>query len=253
VDLALYGRVLRRFWPLVATGVILAAGLAILSLVRVTSHGLSYRKPVVWQSQAQLLLTEPGAPWFRTQIPAPRTGGTGSSTPQSVNLASLTDLYSQFANGDDVRRLMRDEGAPATWSITAAPAVPTIQYAALPVITLAGHATSANGAVSAVEYGRRALVKYVKLQQQAGKIPTDQRINLQTVQGATAPVVVVPRKKTLPIVVFLAVVVATLGLAFILENLRPRVRAVAPAAATFLDHGDSAEPAVGAGSKKHTA
>ena len=252
MDLALYGRVLRRFGPLVATGVILAAVLAILSLVRVTSHGLSYRRPVVWQSQAQLLLTEPGAPWFRTQIPAPRTR-TGSTTPpQSVNLAGLTDLYSQFANGDDVKRLMRREGAPATWSITAAPAVPTIQYAALPVIMLAGHANSANGAVSAVEYGRRALVEYVKLQQQAGKIPTDQRINLQTVQAATAPVVVQPRKTMLAVVVFLAVVLVTLGLAFILENLRPRVRAVAPAA-PLLDHGDSLEPTVGAASKKHTA
>jgi hypothetical protein len=253
VDLALYGRVLRRFWPLVATGVILASALAILSLVRVTSHGLVYRKPMVWQSQALLLLTEPGFPWGRTVIPAPSTGGSGNSVPpQSVNVSGLTDLYSQFANSDDVRRLMRDEGAPATWSITAAPAVPTIQGAALPVIALAGRANSANGAVSAVEYGRRALVEYVKRQQQAAKIPTDQRITLQTVQGATSPVVVEPRKKTLAVVVFLAVVVATLGLAFILENLRPRVRAVAPAA-PLLDHGDSVEPTLGAASKKHTA
>lgn len=234
MDLGQYGRVLRRFWPLVVTGVVLAIGLAFLSLVRVTSHGVFYRKPVVWQSQAQLLLTEPGAPWFRSQIPAPSTGGTGSSTPpQSVNLAGLTDLYSQFANGDEVKRLMRAEGAPATWSITAAPAVPTIQYSALPVITLAGHANSANGAVSAVEYGRRALVEYVKLQQQAGKIPKGQRITLQIVQAATKPSVFQPRKKTLPIVVFLAVMALTIGLVFILENLRPRVRALAPAEPAF--------------------
>ena len=76
MDLALYGRVLRRFWPLVVTGVILAASLAFLSLVRVTSHGLSYRKPMVWQSQAVLLLNAPGFPYGRTLIPA---AGTGSS------------------------------------------------------------------------------------------------------------------------------------------------------------------------------
>jgi hypothetical protein len=250
VDLALYGRVLRRFWPLVAIGVILAAGLAFLSLVRVTSHGLSYRKPVVWQSQAMILLTQPGAPEFRGVIPAPAPGSSG---PTLVNLTGLTDQYSLYANSDAVRRLMRDEGAPTTWSITAAPALPTITGATYPVIALSGHADSANGAVSAVQYGTRALVEYVKRQAQAAKIPTDQRIELQTVETATAPVVVIPRKKTLPIVIFLAVVVGTLGLAFILENLRPRVRAVAPAAASFLDHGDSAEPIVGAGSKKHTA
>jgi hypothetical protein len=39
-------------------------------------------------------------------------------------------------------------------------------------------------------------------------------------------VLVVGRKKTLPITVFLAVLIATLGLAFILENLRPRLRSV---------------------------
>ena len=128
---------------------------------------------------------------------------------------------------------MRDEGAPASWSIVAAPAVPTIQYSALPVITLGGHANSANGAVSAVEYGRRALVEYVKLQQQAGKIPQGQRITLQIVQAATKPVVFQPRKKTLPIVVFLAVTILTIGLVFILENLRPRVRALAPAEPAF--------------------
>ena len=79
---------------------------------------------MVWQSQAILLLNAPGFPYGRTLIPP---AGTNNSTPpQYMNLAGLTDLYSQFANGDDVKRLMRDEGAPATWSITAAPAVPTI-------------------------------------------------------------------------------------------------------------------------------
>lgn len=230
MDLALYGRVLRRFWPLVVTGVILASSLAFLSLVRVTSHGVSYRNPKVWESQALILLTEHGFPWGRTVIPG---AGTGDSAPQVVNLSGLTDLYSQFANSDDVKRLMRDEGAPRTWSITAAAAVPAIQGAALPVIALSGRANSANEAVSAVEYGRRALVEYVERQQRAAKIPTDQRINLQIVQRATAPVVVEPRSKTLAVVVFVALMVATVGLAFILENLRPRVRVVAPATPAF--------------------
>ncbi len=35
------------------------------------------------------------------------------------------------------------------------------------------------------------------------------------------------RSKTVPIVVFLTVMLAVIGLAFILENLRPRVRPVA--------------------------
>ena len=245
MDFALYGRVLRRFLPLVCAGVILAVSLSFLSLARVTSQGVFYRKPVVWQSQAVLLLSAPGFPYGRTLLPA---GGTSNSAPpQYVSLASLTDLYSQFANSDDVKQLMRKEGAPKTWSIIGTPAVPTIPGADLPVIALSGRANSASGAVSAVDYGRRALVEYVERQQRAGKIPTNQRINLQIVQRATRPVVVQPRKKTLAVVVFVAVVAATLGLAFILENLRPRVHAVAPAAPAF--RADRAERA----DAKHTA
>jgi hypothetical protein len=229
MDLELYGRVLRRFWPLVVTGLILAVGLAFLSLVRITPNGVSYRKPEVWQSQAVLLLDSPGFPWGRTLVP----GSASSTPPQYVNLSGLTDLYSQFANSDDVKRIMRKDGAPKSWSITAAPIVPTIQGATLPVIALSGRANSAREAVSAVEYGKRALVEYVNREEQQGKIPANQRIILKSMQRATAPIVVQPRKKTLAIVVFLAVAIATIGLAFILENLRPRVRAVAPAAPAF--------------------
>jgi len=229
MDLALYGRVLRRFWPLVVTGLVLAVALAALSLVRMTGNGVSYRKPQVWQSQASLLLDSPGFPWGRTLVP-----GSGTSTPpQYVNLSGLTDLYSQFANSDEVKRIMREDGAPKSWTITAAPVVPTIQGATLPVIALSGRAHSAGDAVSSVEYGKRALIEYVNRQEQLGKIPANQRITLKSMQGATVPVVVQPRKKTLAVVVFLAVAIATIGLTFILENLRPRVRAVAPAAPAF--------------------
>ena len=114
---------------------------------------------MVWQSQAVLLLNAPG---FHVRSYANSCPGTDSPTPpQYMNLAGLTDLYSQFANGDDVKRLMRAEGAPKTWSITAAPAVPAIPGADLPVIALSGRANSASEAVSAVEYGTRALVEYV--------------------------------------------------------------------------------------------
>ena len=71
MDLALYGRVLRRFGPLVATGVILAAGLAILSLARVTSHGLSYRKPVRGRARPSSCSRNLGPLGFVRKFPLP--------------------------------------------------------------------------------------------------------------------------------------------------------------------------------------
>lgn len=229
MDLALYGRILRRFWWLVVPGVLLACALAFLSVVRVSPDGtIAYRQPEVWQSQASLLITQRGFPWGRTASPTDLPGA--SANPGFLN--GLTDLYSQFANSDEVKALMRSEGAPKTWTIQAAPVQPTITGGVLPIVALAGRAHSGPDAIRAVTYGRRALVDYVEKQQEAAKIPANQRVNLQVVQRATKPVVVLPRKKTLAIVVFVAVVAASVGLAFALENLRPRVQAVARPAST---------------------
>jgi hypothetical protein len=43
---------------------------------------------------------------------------------------------------------------------------------------------------------------------------------------ATPALLVQGHKKTLPMLVFVTVIIATLGLVFVLENLRPEVRAV---------------------------
>ena len=69
-------------------------------------------------------------------------------------------------------------------------------------------------------------------------IPPNERVDLQVLQNATAPILLQPRKKTLPIVILLAVLSATIGLAFILENARPRVTPVTTLAAPEpVEHG----------------
>jgi hypothetical protein len=238
VDLALYAKVLRRFWWLVVLGVVLAAVLAFLSMVRVSPGGIAYRKPVVWQSQTLLLLTQPGFPWGRTVLPT--DSGTAPRYADPYRFSSLTDLYSQFANSDQVRRIMRREGAKTTWKIVAAPLPPTVAGATLPVIALNAQAHSAKEAVTAAARGARAVVEYVESQQQSAGIPARQRISIQVLRGPARPVVIEPRKKTLPIMVFMCVLTAAVGLAFVLENLRPRVRAVASANDVDRAHAPSA-------------
>jgi hypothetical protein len=211
--------------------------LAFLSYVRVSPNGISYRKSEVWESKTYLLLTQHGFPWGRTVFPTTPASSKRSSPPfaDPTRFSSLTDLYSQFANSDAVRQIMRKQGAPSSWKIVAAPMLPTLTGTlpltgtTLPVISLAGQAKSAKDAVAAAGAGRRALIQFVETRQDAADIPSAQRIDLQILKRATRPVLIEPRKKTLPIVVFLAVVAATIGFAFVLENLRPRVRAVAPA------------------------
>jgi hypothetical protein len=69
-------------------------------------------------------------------------------------------------------------------------------------------------------------MQYVKSQQALAAIPNGDRVDLQVLQNATPPILLQPRRKTLPIVIFVAVMTAVVGLAFILENARPRVTPV---------------------------
>jgi capsular polysaccharide biosynthesis protein len=226
VDLALYGRVLWRFKFVVALGVILAFALAVLATAKVTSHGLVYRKPVVWQSASTLELTQQtGFPQGRALFPA-AVADKPYPYADLGRFASLVELYAHLANSDAVRALMTREGATPQQSLTAAAVVPVTSYSVLPILTLAGLGESPSQAVDAVKRGRKAFLDYVAGQQRAAAIAPKDRVEFHVLQAAAAPTVLTPRKKTLPIVVFIAALSAAIGLAFVLENLRPRVRSV---------------------------
>ena len=233
MDLSLYGRVIWRFRWLVALGLILAIALSVLSVAKFSSHGLSYRKHEVWQSSTTVLLTQHGFIWGRAVIPPTQAGSTGGP----AWLYGLTALYAQFASSDDVKALMLHDGASKNWTLTAAPVISSGSSSALPVIALAGLAYTPAGAVQATLVGRTAFLQYVKSRQASAAIPDNERVDLQVLQNATPPVLVQPRKKTLAIVILLAVLSATIGLAFVLENARPRVKPVTLAAPEPVEHG----------------
>jgi hypothetical protein len=233
MDLSLYGRVIWRFRWLVALGLILAIALSVLSIAKVSSHGLSYRKHETWQSSSTVLLTQHGFIWGRAVVPSSPTGATSGP----AWLSALSVLYAQFANSDEVRGLMLRDGGSKNWTLTAAPVIPSGSSSALPVIALAGQAYTPAGAVQATLVGRTAFLQYVKSQQAQAAIPNNERVDLQVLQNVTPPVVVQKRKKTLAIVIFLAVMSATIGLTFILENARPRVKPVTLATPEPVEHG----------------
>jgi|GEM_PF-2522855 len=229
MDLALYGRVLWRFKFIVFGGLILACLLAVLATAKITSHGLRYRKPVIWQSHSTLMLGQAKAfPEGRAILP-PANPDKSYPYADLGRFASMLELYGQFANSDAVRRLMIREGAPPQESITAAPVTPVLSTTILPVLTLTGLGDSPSQALDAVQRGRKAFLDYIVSQQTAAAIPVKDRVDIQVLQAASPPSVLQKRKKTLPIVIFIAVLSAAIGLAFVLENARPRVRSVPPA------------------------
>ena len=95
---------------------------------------------------------------------------------------------------------------------------------ALPYIDLSGVAASPKDAADVARRGTQALQRYIVQQQADADIPPSDRVSLQVLSPPQPATVATGHKKTLPIAVFLGTMILVLGLAFVLENLRPAVR-----------------------------
>jgi hypothetical protein len=236
MDLALYARVIWRFRLVVLLGLLLAIVLSTLSFVRVTfkggAPGLAYRQAEVWQSVERLLITQRGFAEGWTNPPAPGVpssflGGSRQTFVGTDRFAALALYYEQLANSDSVQRFVhRDRSLRG--SIVAQHVLDPASRAPLPVLDIGGFAGTPEDAIRIARRGAEAFRLYLEQQQIRTRIPTSDRVHLSVLNTAKGAQIFSPRKKTLPIVVFLTVMIAAVGLAFILENLRPRMRLVEP-------------------------
>lgn len=245
MDLRLYARVLWRFRLICLAGFILALLLATLSVVRVGPHGLAYRQSELWSSTTRLGVTQQGFPWGRLFAQEPAANGTltpaedgnkhGIPIADPNRFKDLAILYAELATSDPVRRLMRHDGPPIPGQILAEPVV-VQDNQVLPLIDLTAISTTPANAVALAKRGANALATYIKAQQTANKVPSTDRAVVQQILRAKGPKVYRPRSKTMAIVIFLAVMFVTIGLAFLLENLRPRLRELGePVGSAFQD------------------
>jgi len=263
VDLRHFFSVLRRFWYIALVGFLLAVGLTFLSMFKVDSHrNVTYRAKEQWVSYATLFVTQKGFPWGRlpvdstgastTAAPAAAAGAglatrstaaaasSTSSTPQQApapdlgRLASLAVLYANLASGDAVRAIMLEKGPIVGRTESAPVSLTPGSNDVLPLISIAAISPTPAAAEELANREAAALQTYLKQQQKLEGTPPTDRVVLQLVSRADSAKVFATRSKTLPVVLFLTVIMATLGLTLVLENLRPRPRpapAQAPPAA----------------------
>jgi hypothetical protein len=221
VDLELYLRVLWRFRLIVAFGLLLAVSLTVLSFARVGFSQLpptfSYRQAQEWQSTSTLLIRGSDFP-FHSGSSGPATSGS------SVDPASLAMIAAQYATSDGVRALVRQSGR-FDGKIIAAPGQDT-SGRMLPYLNLAVVADAPAKAQLLNGRAVSALLSYFESQQVARGVSPKRIVGLQVLNHAMAPKVFQKRSKTLPGVVFVTVMTAVLGLVFVLENFRSRVRPV---------------------------
>jgi hypothetical protein len=237
MDLVVYGQVLWRFRWLMVFGTLLAVALSFLSYYNVTPEGkVAPRKPELWRAESTLFLTQPGFPAGRTEQPLVLRNVGGEETPvpkyaEPGRFAGLAALYARLANSDAVRQRVERDGGRLRGAYQVVPTADTTYGAAspLPMITVLGMAPTEPEALQVTARATKTFLAYFAEEQDAARIPADQRVRLTVLNAAGATVLLDPRKKTLPIVVLLAVIFATIALAFVLENARPSRTVLAPA------------------------
>jgi hypothetical protein len=232
LDIALYADVLRRHRKTVIVGVLLTLALAFLSFVRVSPSGVAYRSAEVWSNQATLVLTQQGAPELRSVLPS-RPGGFSPSLADTGRFAGLIDVYAAIATSDAVinelrrRGLVKPEDMKDGVLPIAAAAVPSTVNAATPMMTISGMSSSGPKATALTIGATKAFLDVLHRRQAAAKIPKGDRIEARVVRGSEAPKLVDPRKKAIPILVFLGGLIATMTVAFTRDSAARRGRSTA--------------------------
>ena len=212
MELRELGRVIRKRWVVALIGLALAIGLAVL-----TYENGPARK---YTSNATVFVTQAGFPFANP----PSTGA-------SVNGAQLTSyayLYSQIAQSDAIRA---EIGAPLN-AITATP-LTTGAFGTgegLPFIGLTVTASSPHEAQFLATHLTLALNRYIVDGENANHTPTTERVQLQTISAPQPGKAVASRRRVviLPAVVFITIILLTLGLLFMLENWSRREEEGAP-------------------------
>jgi hypothetical protein len=238
MDLNLYFRVLWRFRVIVAAGFVLAIGLAFASFAKVGfadgSLSISHRQQETWQATTRLFVTQQGFPWGIT-VPAdsptpvpPTSTSPGLQFADPTRLAGLAATYAQLINGDLIQRQIQKSAPPGT-VLTAAPVTDPATNSPLALLDVMSVAPTSAQAARVSRAGADLFRSYIEHQQASAGTPLKQRVLLQVL--STKAALIEGRKKTLAIVVFLAVLIATIALTFVLENHRPRVHVVAPVTA----------------------
>lgn len=238
MDLQLVIRVLWRFKLLVVIGLLAAYGLAFYSYYNVVLDGgprLTPRESEQWESLTTLFVTSRGFPWgsvsdFKSDEVLDPAAEAAQATPSDVDparLVGLTGLYMELSTSDPVIKELLKTG-DIDGALQAFPVVPGGKDSLdpVPMFTLSAIAPTPAQAQNLARRHVKAFLNVLSRRQTSAGIPEHQRVRVEIVRQPQPAVLLAGRKMTRPIVIFMAVMIAVFALAFVLENLRPRVRPV---------------------------
>jgi hypothetical protein len=234
MDLRRHLRVVWRFRTLVLSGVLLGVFLGCLAVVKVSTDGVQWRAKETWSSDSTVLVTQTGFPWGRVLLPGPGPAAAATPEPGATEtprrdelfadpsrFTNLAVVYSYFAESDRVRALMRP--LPDRDQLEVVPAPAGMHTAeTLPLLTVTTLADTPGGAERLNRSAIDALQRFLRDQQDAAKIETDNRVRIQVLNPSSKAKLMIGRSKTPAFVAFILCLVAALAVAYILDNLYPR-------------------------------
>jgi hypothetical protein len=233
MDLRTVAAVIGRHRTVTAIGVVLAFGLAFLAAYRLDASKfppLERRQAATYESTSRLFVTQEGFPWGRSSLRYTTDPGQPPTLEgDPTRFAELAVLYAQLANSD---RVLGNLGKDKDRVLAKVVTVSQFSSAPLPLIDITGKADDPRRSRSLARTTVRSLVDFIAKSQATSRIPPSERVVLEVIDPARLGKMVNGPSPALPAIVFLTVLLVTLGAVFARDNwLQGRTAAPAPVAA----------------------
>jgi hypothetical protein len=236
-------RVLWRFRRVVLLGALLGLVVAFLASYHVPT--LERRGAEQWTAASDIFVTQSGFPWGRVTLGAQAgvpledtdEAESGTQFADPGRFSELAFLYSNLVLSDVVRNAI--PGRPAPGMIRAEVLDATGGgHSFLPIIKIITLGSTAEDAVTLNQNTIKGLESYLQTEQRESDTPSNQRVQLSVLNAPKDAVLASGPSYNLAVFAFILCIVASVAVAHILENLRPRARAGAISA--FFADGNGA-------------
>jgi zinc ribbon protein len=264
-----YVRALKRFWWVIVLGLGVALIAAVAAVYRIdlgsVPPSLEKREQVTYTASARLLVTSAEAPYYRTTVErvseGPPTGEeeepsstTFLTAPDLGTLISTANLYPILVESDEVQSIRQEAAGPLPGTVTSRAIYEVnspsrFELSQVPVLEIYGSSDTYGGAVKLTEATVAAFQTYLDRTQDKANLRQNERILLEQIQRPTGAVASGGASLSLPLMLFVVISAAFVGLTILLDRLFPfgllpaRRWRVAPEPAGGAELGeDGAEP-----------